>query len=319
MRHVGSLLVAVVFAPSIFLLTGTGLSAFNSALDDNKAVDPLGALAAFGALLLAGVLYGILVMARLSPLGPGLAGLAAFWMSGWAMFDIASYREAFARVDVHMGGSVGELGLGILLGVPLLATVTSARRWRKHEQVPPPPQTVRYFPAREGYPPQTPDPTRQLPAQPPYQPLPDVPPPSLHYPAAAPVMAARDQAPPLPKRVPAAPAIATPVPDEETTRPLPRRAEPTPQADRAPGTTAAEGAKTPEVPAEGRITPQAPAPDRAPAEDRNDVERDGESGNPTDAPGEGGIVRETHGEGEGDERTVRLATGDDGEEPTKPL
>ena len=51
MRHFGSLLIAAVFAPSIFLLTGTGLSAFNSALDDNKVFDPMGSLAALGALL----------------------------------------------------------------------------------------------------------------------------------------------------------------------------------------------------------------------------------------------------------------------------
>lgn len=207
MRHFGSLLIAMVFAPAIFLLTGTGLSAFTSALDDNKAVDPLGALAAFGALLLGGVLYGILVMARISPLGPGLAGIAALGVSGWAMFDITSYKADFAAVDVHMAGSVGELGLGILLGVPLLATLTSPRRWRKEEYQASASAAARQQPQYQAAPPYrpAPDPTWQLPAQPDYQPLPDIAPPSLRYPAVTPVMVPPSEAPPLPKRVPTPP------------------------------------------------------------------------------------------------------------------
>jgi len=191
MRHFGSLLVAAVFAPSIFLLTGTGLSAFNSALDDNKVFDPLSSLAALGALLLAGILYGILVLARLSPLGPGLAGFAVWGVSGWALFDIEGYRDYFSQLDVHMGGSVGEMGLGILLGVPLLATLFSGRRWRRSELQPPPPII--------GVARQPSDAPWLLPAAPVYQssPLPDIPPPSLRYPAAAAFPAPPISAPPV--------------------------------------------------------------------------------------------------------------------------
>lgn len=192
MRHIGSLLIALVVAPAVFLLTGTGLSAFESALDDNLAVDPLGAMAALGALILAGILYGILVMARLSPLGPGLAGFAAIGLSGWALADIASYESAFAQLDVHMGGAIGQLGLGILLGVPLVGTIFSSRRWRRDEGQPIPTY------------PQRPDPTWQMPA---YQPPPDIAAPSLRYP---------DVAEPLPKRVPNPPPPAM-MPSEEPT------------------------------------------------------------------------------------------------------
>jgi hypothetical protein len=173
MRHLGSLLVAAVFAPSIFLLTGTGLSAFHSALDDNKMYDPLGSLAAFGILLLAGVLYAILVMARISPLGPGLAGLASWGISGWALLDIKAYQELFSHLNIHMGGALGETGLGILLGVPLVATIFTGR-WRRSESYPQ--QFVR----------SPTDPAWVLPAAPvPDIVLPDTAPPSLRYPAAS--------------------------------------------------------------------------------------------------------------------------------------
>jgi hypothetical protein len=57
-RHIGSFLLAAVFGPAIFLLTGTGLSAFESARRHAFVDDPLAPLAALGALLLAGLLYG---------------------------------------------------------------------------------------------------------------------------------------------------------------------------------------------------------------------------------------------------------------------
>lgn len=240
MRHFGSLLIAAVFAPSVFLLTGVGLSSFESALDDNKAVDPLGAIAALGALLLAGVLYGILVLARLSPVGPALAGLAGIGLSSWALFNIDSYRGLFDTLDVHMGGAVGEWGLGILLGIPLLATITSSRRWRKEEYAgptyPPAPQYTRPAP-----PPPRPDPTWQMPAQPAYPPLPEVAPPSLRYPAASPSPAATadesptvpiivppSEAPPLPKRTP---ARRPPTPDPEPAQQLPSPVSSPPSQD----------------------------------------------------------------------------------------
>lgn len=201
MRHLGSLLVAAVFAPAIFLLTGTGLSSFSSALNDNKAVDPLGSLAAVGALLLAGVLYGILLLVRLSPVGPGSAGLAAWGMSLWALFDIEGYRALFATLNVHMGGAVGEWGLGILLGTPLLATLFSGRRWPSTEPVqflPRPPSTG-----------EEPEPTRVMEPQ-------------IYKaqgarlaaantaPAAPPVIVPSASAPPLPKRTPAPPPATVP-------------------------------------------------------------------------------------------------------------
>jgi hypothetical protein len=172
-RHIGSFLLAAVFGPAIFLLTGTGLSAFESARRHAFVDDPLAPLAALGALLLAGLLYGLLVMVRLSPVGPGMTGIFLFGLSTWALVAPAAYDSAFASLGVDMGGAVGQWGLGFLLGVPLLATVTSPRRWHRL-----PYGGDVYYAA-----PSTLDSTRQMPAQPAYLTLPDVASPSLHYPS----------------------------------------------------------------------------------------------------------------------------------------
>lgn len=215
MRHIGSLLLAAVFGPAAFLLTGTGLSAFDTARRVSFVDDPLSPAAALGALLLAGLLYGILVMARLSPLGPGLTGMAFLGMSGWALTAPAAYEASFKQLDVHMGGAVGQWGLGFLLGVPLIATLTSPRRWRKNPYpvtgYPPPPQQPQAY-AQDPYQYQYPvDPT-----------LPDIAPPSLRYPAAMPVT------PPAPPRPPAASAAPTAIliPPAPSTAPPSQSASP---------------------------------------------------------------------------------------------
>lgn len=242
MRHFGSLLLAAVFGPALFLLTGTGLSAFGSARSGTFIDDPLSTLAALGALLLGGILYGILVMVRLSPIGPGLAGLGLMGTSGWALIAPQSYDDTFSQLDVHMGGAVGQWGLGILLGVPLLATLTSPRRWRQTPYPVSAPPLQYYYPQQPGQPqapqpqqqyrPSIPDPTKQMPVQPAYLTLPDIAAPSLGYPAVStpvqepakkPVVVPKEEAPPLPKRVPAPPPPEpqeTKSQDDEPTKPL---------------------------------------------------------------------------------------------------
>lgn len=129
-RHLGSILLASIFGPAIFLLTDLGLSGIDSARWGSFTDDPFGPLAALGMLFLAGLIYGVLVMVRLSPVGPGFAGLALMGTSSWAVLDPSSYYETLGTINVHMGGAIGQLGLGMLLGAPLVATLTSPRRWR---------------------------------------------------------------------------------------------------------------------------------------------------------------------------------------------
>lgn len=250
MRHIGSFLLALVFAPAVFLLTGTGLSAFQTMwVAGGAASAVLDATVALGALLLAGALYAVLTMVRLSPVGPFLAGLGLLGMSVWAAAHTASYEDTFAMLDVHMGGAVGQSGLGVVLAVPLLATVASPRRWRKHERLADETVALAAYPLQQGRPGAPVDATRQFTAQPggtAYTGLPDVPPPSLHYPRATP------QSIPT-VNVPPAPPVAAPV-----------AAPPVAAAPTVP--TASSSAPTAHVPP---VAPAPPAGDAPPLPRRN--------------------------------------------------
>src|SRR5262245_46747735 len=131
-RHVASIFLASIFAPAIFLLTGVGLNAIDPARRSSFTENPFGALGARGALFLAGLMYGGLVVVRMSPVGPRLSDRTRMSACAWAGRDPASYYPAFG-VDVHQGGAAGQVGLGMLLGVPLVATLTRPRRWRSEE------------------------------------------------------------------------------------------------------------------------------------------------------------------------------------------
>jgi hypothetical protein len=245
-RHVGSIALASIFAPAIFLLTGTGLSAIDSARRGSFTDDPFGALAALGTLFLAGLIYGILVLVRLSPVGPGVAGLALMGTSSWAVLDPSSYDETFGMIDVHVGSAAGQWGLGMLLGVPLVATLTSPRRWRnedngygKHDHA----ETVL------GTQPSDPDLTRPTPALQASKTLLDILPARRAVPEAPTVPIAPasrvgiSTTPPAPpdKRAsptadqpasvgPTAASTPSPVPSEQAVPPLPRRTPMVPPA-----------------------------------------------------------------------------------------
>jgi hypothetical protein len=259
-RHIGSFLLSIIFAPAIFLLTGAGLSAFGSTLSIGAKNPVLTAAAALGALLLAGLLYGILIMVRLSPIGPFLAGLGFLLASSWVLIDLTSYQQLFDLVQIDRAGSVGEQGLGFLLAVPLIATVFSPRRWRRYDTAEAQPGT--YAPPahaqQPGYPPgypqqqygqqayrSAPDATRQMPAQPTmndqtFTGLPDVAPPSLGYPKAGPL-----------------PTVALPPSPPPSPPPLPRRAD---QPQSAPQIHQAAAPPQPAQPAEPTTQLQASEP-----------------------------------------------------------
>jgi hypothetical protein len=284
-RHFGSLLLAAIFGPAVFLLTGTGLSAFASARTDTFIDDPFGTLAALGALLLAGVLYGILIMVRLSPVGPGLAGMALMGASGFALVAPQSYDRALGMLDVHMGGAVGQWGLGMLLGVPLVATLTSPRRWRREAY----PATATAYPGHPpgypaGYPtpaypaqpqrPSIPDETKQMPRQPEYMTLPDIAAPSLRYPDVPPgapppppPSTARPATTPpaTPPVAPLAPA-APPPPSLSTARPTATPGAPPPPSLSTARPTATPGAPPPQPPSTAKplATPAPPPSSGAP-------------------------------------------------------
>jgi hypothetical protein len=160
-RHLGSLIVAAVFAPSVLILAGRGLRWFTDAATVERT-DEVAMLFALAALSLAGILYALLTLPRLSPLGPMLAGGAYLGVGLWALADL---EHLLATVPGELAGlddaaMTTTAAVAPLLAAPLLATCFSARRWRGREAevadappgVPagPPPPTVR--PARRPAP-----------------------------------------------------------------------------------------------------------------------------------------------------------------------
>src|SRR5215475_7539681 len=101
MRHLGSFLLAIVLAPIVYLLTGVGLSAFSEATTRGAQERPMATLLSVATLVVAGAVYAVLVMARISPIGPALAGFFLLAMPAWPLVDLASYTNAVNTVDAR--------------------------------------------------------------------------------------------------------------------------------------------------------------------------------------------------------------------------
>ncbi len=131
MRHLWSLLLALVLTPLIY--AGAGVCAVR--LADARGFGTAAGVG-LGAGLLAGGLFAALVMVRLSPVGPLIAGLVYLGVTVYALLD----RDGFeSLIPPDLFGEDGALhrpvGMGTaLLAVPLILTVVSARRWRGSDQ-----------------------------------------------------------------------------------------------------------------------------------------------------------------------------------------
>lgn len=127
MRHVRSFLLSLVMAPLIWALTGLGL-AVQKGVRPDLAPDQARQLG-LGALAAAGVLVAVLVLARLSPLGPSLAGLG--------FLSAVAYSPSLRVMVPDLPSGLDEAlvlpvdGYAVVLGVPLVATALSGRRWRR--------------------------------------------------------------------------------------------------------------------------------------------------------------------------------------------
>lgn len=135
MRHLGSLVLSFVLAPAIWALAGVGL------VEHGQARGRVGTEArlvlALAALAVAGVLFTLLIMPRLSPVGPALAGLAFLGMIGWMTLDPGSLERTLPGTFLGTDGALASpaLGYAVLLAIPLLATVFSRRRWRRSDRM----------------------------------------------------------------------------------------------------------------------------------------------------------------------------------------
>jgi hypothetical protein len=130
-RHFGSLLLALVIAPLVLALTGRGVGAFLDATSA-RLTDPLATATAVAALSLAGMLLGLLVMPRFSPLGLVPAAIGYLTFGAWAMIDP---DRLAAATPVRLLGwdrtAVAATGaLAVVLAMPMLLSMFSLQRWR---------------------------------------------------------------------------------------------------------------------------------------------------------------------------------------------
>ncbi|HET6531156.1 MAG TPA: hypothetical protein VFH03_11175, partial [Actinoplanes sp.] len=119
MRHLRSILYALVLAPAVWILCGA------------SDAGPL----SVALLVLAGAAYAILLFAPISPLGPVLAGLIFLVLGGWGVAAPDSYAGIWSAGVTRDGFDLSRPGyaLGLVLAVPLLATALNVRRWRGYE------------------------------------------------------------------------------------------------------------------------------------------------------------------------------------------
>lgn len=135
MRHLGSIVLAIVFAPLTYLLAGYGQERF---VDGTAGATTHWNDLSIGivAIVVAAALYSILVMARISPLGPFLAALAFIGIELWAVFDQASLVKLLGTSVLGVrGAQVAPLsGLALFMAIPLIITIVSPTRWRGQDK-----------------------------------------------------------------------------------------------------------------------------------------------------------------------------------------
>lgn len=148
MRHLGSIALAIVLTPLIYVLAGIGEIKFatNGAMTAaGQSTDWTAIGIGVGAIVIAGGLYALLVMARISPLGPVVSALALIGVSGWAVLAQSSLVKLLGHSVFGISGAAEAplSGLALLLAVPLVITIASPRRWRSKDK----PAVATYVPA----------------------------------------------------------------------------------------------------------------------------------------------------------------------------
>jgi len=139
MRHLGTLIAAIVIAPAAWLLIAFGQPEAGSsfAKAQTSGAWPAGDFLAPLLLLAgAGILLGLIGTLRFSPLGAVLTGLVytasfvAVLFAGKTVNDLLNYRITITGHTADLRTPVAS-GASLLLGTLLLVSVVSVRRWRR--------------------------------------------------------------------------------------------------------------------------------------------------------------------------------------------
>ena len=133
MRHLGSIVLSLLLAPIIYALTGIGMVKMSGVPRHPSASDYVTLSIGLAALIGAGLVYSVLVLTRLSPLGPVLAGLGFLAMTGWYLVNRGSFTRTISSDALGVRGAAWAPAgaVTVLLAVPLLVTIVSPRRWRR--------------------------------------------------------------------------------------------------------------------------------------------------------------------------------------------
>jgi hypothetical protein len=124
-RHLASVILGPVLGFVAYVLFGFGATRI-SAQDGWSTDNIVGLLAMVGA----GVAYAILVVPRLSPIGPAIAGVAYLGIGLWIITDTASFLDTMPKDILGLDNSGFGAGTFIVaLAIPLLATLLSPNRW----------------------------------------------------------------------------------------------------------------------------------------------------------------------------------------------
>ena len=134
MRHFVGFLLALVVAALLFVAAGWGVGRLTTASTHHLSLTSTHNLAAFGALVGAGLVVGILLaVPAVSPLATGLPGLA---LLAWTVLLIASSRRATRLIPLHThsyaAGFSTMLTTGVLAlaGAVMIVPLFVPSRWR---------------------------------------------------------------------------------------------------------------------------------------------------------------------------------------------
>ncbi len=135
MRHLGSIVLSIICAPIIYVLTGVGMVKFAQnagpvASGQSNNWTDVGIAA--GSIVVAGALWAVLTMVRMSPLGPLIAGLALIGAEVWGLLDQSDLVKLLGTsvMGIHGAAEAPLNGPALLMAIPMLATIFIPRRWR---------------------------------------------------------------------------------------------------------------------------------------------------------------------------------------------